>query len=155
LNIISLALQPLRERQEDIPLLVHHFVRKYSGEFNRKEVEVSEDALHMLMTYDWPGNVRELEHIIERAVVMSQSSVLQAKDLNLPFSANSTERESLKQAKAREIARFERNYLRSLLSLCEGNITRAAQIAQKNRRAFWQLLQKHKIEVAPYRSQLR
>src|SRR5262249_36317707 len=111
LNIISLALQPLRERQEDIPLLVHHFVRKYSDEFNRKEVEVSEDALHTLMTYDWPGNVRELEHIIERAVVMSQSSVLQAKDLNLPFSTTGTERESLKQAKAREIARFERNYL--------------------------------------------
>ncbi len=101
--------------------------------------------------YDWPGNVRELEHVIERAVVLCDGSVLEASDLVLPTPVES-QHDSLQQAKAKEIARFEKNYIQGLLSACRGNITRAAQVAKKNRRAFWELIRKHKIDVEKFRS---
>ena len=71
LHVISIQLPPLRERKEDIPLLVQHFVQKYAEENGRPPLEVPPDALDLLMDYDWPGNVRELENVIERAVVLS------------------------------------------------------------------------------------
>lgn len=147
LNIISLTLPPLRERREDIPLLAHHFLTIYSRESGRRVTDFSEEALHLLMVHPWPGNVRELEHVIERAVVLCQGETIQAKDVLVGNSVFDGHRESLQQAKAREIARFEKNYIQGVLAACRGNITRAAQVAQKNRRAFWQLIQKHQIDV--------
>lgn len=155
LNIISLTLPPLRERREDIPLLACHFASKYATEVGKESAEFSPDAMHSLMTYDWPGNVRELEHEIERAVVMYHGPIIRGSDLELRSTQADVRQESLKQAKAREIARFEKNYVQSLLSSCGGNITRAAQVAQKNRRAFWQLIQKHQIEVARFKSTVK
>jgi len=154
LNIISITLPPLRERREDIPLLSRYFLAKYAMEFNKEVTSLSQDAMHLLMNYNWPGNVRELEHTIERATVMSERSVLQAEDLLLPASPSADQCGSLREAKAKEIARFEKNYIQKLLCICEGNITRAAQVARKNRRAFWQLIQKHHIDVVKFKSTL-
>jgi transcriptional regulator with PAS, ATPase and Fis domain len=76
LNVIKIEIPPLRQRKEDIPLLVKHFVEVYSRE-NRKEVEeVSEDVLEILDAHDWPGNVRELENLVERAIVLSRSKII-------------------------------------------------------------------------------
>jgi DNA-binding NtrC family response regulator len=154
LNIISVTLPPLRERKEDIPLLTRYFVAKYSAEFDKTNIGLSPDAMHLLMTYHWPGNVRELEHVIERAIVMSPGPQLQTRDLVLSSLPRATPCESLQEAKAKEIARFEKNYIQGLLCACGGNITHAAQKAQKNRRAFWQLIQKHQIDVARFKSTL-
>jgi two-component system, NtrC family, response regulator GlrR len=154
LNIISLTLPPLRQRREDIPLLSKYFLTRYATEFNKEIPGLAQDALHSLLTYNWPGNVRELEHVIERAIVMSEGSLLQAEDLNLPASPASGHCGSLQEAKAKEISRFEKNYIQGLLRVCAGNITRAAKLAQKNRRAFWQLIQKHQIDVARFKSSL-
>jgi DNA-binding NtrC family response regulator len=151
LNTISLTLPPLRERREDIPLLARHFLNRYVVEFGKRAMELSTQAVHRLTVYDWPGNVRELEHVIERAVVLCDGSVLEASDLVLPTPVGS-QRDSLQQAKAKEIARFEKNYIQGLLSACRGNITRAAQVAKKNRRAFFELIRKHKIDVEKFRS---
>ncbi|MFB3855396.1 MAG: sigma-54-dependent transcriptional regulator [Vicinamibacterales bacterium] len=71
LHVITVALPPLRERKEDIPLLVQHFLRKYGEENQKKDLELTPEALDMLLDYDWPGNVRELENAIERAVVLT------------------------------------------------------------------------------------
>src|SRR5216117_1514931 len=71
LNVITIDLPPLRQRREDIPLLVDHFLKKYSDENDRPRCRVSTEALRPLLTYPWPGNVRELENVIERAVVLS------------------------------------------------------------------------------------
>ncbi|RPJ79081.1 MAG: sigma-54-dependent Fis family transcriptional regulator [Acidobacteria bacterium] len=71
LHVITVALPPLRERKEDIPLLVQHFMRKYGEENQKKDLELAPEALDMLLDYDWPGNVRELENAIERAVVLT------------------------------------------------------------------------------------
>lgn len=151
LNIISLTLPPLRERREDIPLLAKHFLAIYSRESGRDVVNFSEEALHLLMVHLWPGNVRELEHVIERAVVLCQGEIIQASDVLVTHSSFEG-RESLQEAKAREIARFEKNYIQGVLAVCSGNITRAAHVAQKNRRAFWQLIQKHQIDVKRFKS---
>ncbi len=150
LSIISLTLPPLRERREDIPLLTKHFLAKYSSEFGRETAELSQDALDLLMVQSWPGNVRELEHVIERAVAMFEGHVSRGSDLFIASPADGRP-ESLQEAKAKEIARFEKNYIQGVLSACSGNITRAAQLAQKNRRSFWQLIQKHRIDVGRFK----
>ena len=152
LNIISLLIPPLRERREDIPLLAQHFLAKYAREFDKQIMKFSCDALNALMVHSWPGNVRELEHTIERAVVLSDRTILEAEDLTISVGRGADPRESLQAAKAKEIARFEKNYIQSLLRICRGNITKAAQVAQKNRRAFWQLIQKYQIDVAQFKS---
>ncbi|MBI4478347.1 MAG: sigma-54-dependent Fis family transcriptional regulator [Acidobacteria bacterium] len=71
LHVITIELPPLRDRKEDIPLLVQHFLEKYGEENNRKSLELTPDALDLMLEYDWPGNVRELENVIERAVVLA------------------------------------------------------------------------------------
>ena len=152
LNIISLNLPPLRDRCDDIPLLARHFLTKYSLESQKRITHLSEEALHMLITHNWPGNVRELEHVIERAVVLCQDDVIESRDIALTNSSLTERRESLQEAKAKEIARFEKSYIQGVLSICRGNITKAAQVAQKNRRAFWQLIQKHGIDVQRFKS---
>jgi DNA-binding NtrC family response regulator len=76
LNVIALRLPPLRERKEDIPLLLDHFLKKFTHENGRNELRFSPQALKLLMDYDWPGNVRELENAVERAVVLSTSDLL-------------------------------------------------------------------------------
>jgi DNA-binding NtrC family response regulator len=155
LNIISLILPPLRERREDIPLLAHHFLARYASELDKEVGEFSSDAMQLLMVHHWPGNVRELEHVIERAVVLCEGSMLQSHDLVISTRATPNGgQESLREAKAKEIARFERDYIQGLLSACKGNITRAAQVAKKNRRAFWQLIQKHQIDVARFKTSM-
>jgi DNA-binding NtrC family response regulator len=151
LNIISLILPPLRERRGDIPLLAHHFLARYASELDKEVSSFSQEAMQSLMVHHWPGNVRELEHVIERAVVLCEREVLEPGDLVISPAVNSTAQQSLQEAKAKEIARFERDYIKSLLSACKGNITRAAQVAKKNRRAFWQLIQKHQIDVAQFK----
>ena len=151
LNVISLTLPPLRERRDDILLLARYFVVRYAAEFNKELTGIAPDALHVLTTYNWPGNVRQLQHVIERAAVMAEGAQLTMKDLDIPVSPDC---ESLREAKAKEIAKFEKNYIQGLLSVCNGNITRAAEVAQKNRRALWQLIQKHHIDVSRFKISL-
>ncbi len=147
LKVLVLELPPLRQRREDIPLLAQYFLDKYAAEFNRPAKHLSADALQVLLRYEWPGNVRELEHLIERAVALSDQAMLDASMLAVPGSEKVLPQESFHAAKAKAVARFEKMYLQQILTAHHGNITKAAQIAQKNRRAFWQLLRKHGLHV--------
>lgn len=81
LNVISIHVPPLRERKEDIPLLVDHFIEKYNVESGKKVEGISEEALEILMEHDWPGNVRELENVIERAVIINRGGLILPGDL--------------------------------------------------------------------------
>jgi DNA-binding NtrC family response regulator len=78
LHVINIVLPPLRERKDDIPLLAHHFLAKYTEENGKKGIELTADALDLMTDYDWPGNVRELENVIERAVVLTSGSKIDA-----------------------------------------------------------------------------
>jgi DNA-binding NtrC family response regulator len=146
LNVVSITLPSLRERTEDIPCLVDHFIKKHSGGLHQEITSVSPAALQKLMLYSWPGNVRELEHTIERAVIFCESSQLSESDIVLPV-GKVKGADSFQQAKAKIIEQFEREYIQRLLVSCNGNISRAAQAAKKNRRAFWELMRKHRIDV--------
>ena len=151
LNVVRLALPPLRERGEDIPLLVQHFLVKYANEFDRKTPNLPAEIVQMLMLYDWPGNVRELEHVIERAVLLCKDGLICDADIDLPEPAQMSSPETFRRAKANVIDRFEKAYIQGLLLAYHGNITRAAEAACKNRRAFWQLIRKHRIKAQSFR----
>ena len=83
LNVIRIHVPPLRERKEDIPLLINHFVNRYSSKLKKQPPEISGDAMELLMDYLWPGNVRELENVIERAVSLAKGNQLTIADLAL------------------------------------------------------------------------
>lgn len=99
LNVVPIFLPPLRERREDIPLLIGHFVRRFNEE-NKKNVSISPEAIRVLIDYNWPGNIRELENTIERLVVMSTRNTIKPSDLpinlKLPAPKNILQKESLK-----------------------------------------------------------
>jgi DNA-binding NtrC family response regulator len=149
--MIPIILPPLRERREDITLLASNFMIKFSSEFKKNTTCFSPDALQKLLFYDWPGNVRELEHVIGRAVALSELQMIRDVDIVLPSSDTNAQQESFQKAKAKAIAQFERAYLQGLLLAHQGNITRAAQAAQKDRGAFWHLVRKHRIDVNRFR----
>ncbi len=152
LNVIPLRLPALRERREDIPLLAGHFLQKHSAQAGRPAPRLAPGSLQALLGYDWPGNVRELEHVIERAVVLSQEEEwIFPGHIGLPQAESSEGPEGFRKAKARAVAQFEASYVRGLLVTCQGNITRAARAAGKNRRAFWELIRKHGIDAEPFR----
>lgn len=90
LNVITLRLPPLRERQQDIPLLAAHFVRKYAEENQKQVTAIQQEALQLLQSYSWPGNIRELENTMERAVVLAQESAISLAELSLEEAAPSS-----------------------------------------------------------------
>ena len=147
LHVIALRLPPLRERPDDIPRLARHFLQHYSTHYSSGPRHFSAATLHKLLAYSWPGNVRELETVIQRAVLLTSSPVLQADDiaLPLPYPSATAKDASFCTAKAQAVAQFERTYLVNLLTAHAGNISRAARHAGKERRAFTRLLQKYDL----------
>ena len=152
LNVLNMVLPALRDRREDIPELARHFTDQYCRERHRAAIDLTSLAVRKLLGYDWPGNVRELHNVIERAVLFCHDSFIGADDLELPDESAMDECvESFHDAKARTVEAFERSYIERLLTDNEGNITRAASAAQKNRRAFFALMRKHSISPRRFR----
>ena len=148
LNVLPIRLPPLRERKEDIPLLAVHFLGKYRDKSSSTLRSIDPGALRKLVAHDWPGNVRELENVIERGMVLSEGGAIRSADIDLPNrSVPDAPPESFSRLKAEFVAEFERKYLRTVLDQHGGNIGQAARAAQKNRRAFFQLMRKHQIRV--------
>ena len=152
LNIIPIALPPLRERKEDIPLLARHFLAKYACEFKKEVRSLTAEAVKRLVLHQWPGNVRELENAIERAVIFSKRIAIDCVEIALPESEASRAAESFKNAKARAVEQFERRFIQDLLIAHGGNISRAAQSVRKNRRAFWELIRRYGIDAGKLKS---
>jgi len=148
IHVIPILLPPLRERKEDIPPLVEHFLKKFS-QIMKKEVKgLTPLAMQRLMLHNWPGNVRELENTVEYGVALTQQDVI-TEDLILRTQGDISEQPltSLKEAKEA----FERNYLIRLLELCEGNVSKAAALAGKYRADLYDLLKKHNISKTSYK----
>jgi DNA-binding NtrC family response regulator len=117
LNVISLRLPPLRERREDIPALLDHFLGKYARENGRTELRFAPDAMKLLMDYDWPGNVRELENAVERAVVLSSGPLLDASLLPEQISSNGAHSSGMgfHELAGRSLFEMAENYERHLI----------------------------------------
>ncbi len=148
LDVVNFHIPPLRERLEDIPILAYHFVKRYSRKYNKPIKEISKEAMDVLCSYSWPGNIRELENKIQQLVVMSNSSEISTREIQL----NTKELQSvefsleyLKVAKKKVIDEFEKTYLTRLLTQYKGNMVSAARRSGKSRTALWNLLKKHNI----------
>ncbi|MEH6413451.1 sigma-54 interaction domain-containing protein [Pseudomonas sp. CGJS7] len=168
LNVLNLHLPALRHRREDIALLARHFAAHFAREFGRHRhgaggrdgIAFSSAAMDRLLRHDWPGNVRELKHVVERAVLMAASRMLDADDIQIdnagdpaPTPARDAQRDdSFRDAKQRVVEDFERDYVERLLAAHGGNVTHAALAARKDRRAFFELMRKYRIEPARFRS---
>jgi two-component system response regulator GlrR len=155
LSVLALKLPPLRERREDIPALASYFVAQFARQFSRAVSGLSPAARHKLLLHHWPGNVRELKHAIERAVLMASTPTLQPADLDIDLDpdASPAEDNSFGVAKSKLIETFERNYIELALARCNGNVSHAARFAKKNRRAFFQLMRKHRIDASRFRTE--
>ena len=147
INVIRIALPPLKERKEDILLLAKHFLSKFSQKMKKEIVGFTPGALKKMMHYHWPGNVRELEHMIESAVAMSLQNVI-TEDLILQ--SYKLEEEGLKSFKQAKLD-FEKNYLIQLVEIAQGNVTQAAMLAGKHRADLYELLKKHNLDPADFR----
>jgi DNA-binding NtrC family response regulator len=145
LNVITLTVPPLRDRPDDIPLLVEHFARQFAG---GRKLDVSREEIERLRHHTWPGNVRELRNVIERACALTHGDQLEideAFDEKVSGAATGTVNIELpfKEAKAQIIDNFEREYIRTQLKRHEGNLSAAARAAEVDRKHFRELLRKH------------
>jgi DNA-binding NtrC family response regulator len=142
LNVIEMKLPPLRERREDIPLLVDAFLKKF-GQARRKDVKgVSETTLALLVDYPWPGNVRELENVIERAVTLSRGDKILPEDLPGTIQGSRGERRVLDEAaeKMHPLHEIEKEYIKKILEKMGGNKYQAAQVLGIDRKTLYRKL---------------
>jgi DNA-binding NtrC family response regulator len=137
LNVFRLEVPSLRERKEDIPLLVEHFIRRFSQAMNKRIVRVAPGAMALLQQYDWPGNVRELENAVERAMVVAQEPELREEDFTLKLGA-------APEAAPQTLEEVERAHILKVLEECGGNQTRAAEKLDIDRVTLYNKLKKWK-----------
>lgn len=134
---MEIHIPPLRERGEDIQLLADHFLRTYARKYKKDIRQIARDARGKLQRYAWPGNVRELQHAIERAVVLCNADTLHADDflLHAPSSP-------VADGETLNLEALERNAVEKAVRLCEGNMSRAAQMLGITRYSLYRKLEK-------------
>ena len=149
LNVLMFTVPPLRERREDIPLLVNHFLQKFNQKLKTNIEKITPEAFRRLLNYDWPGNVRELENVVERAIILSVNNLITESSLSSelrnsspPASAScSSDEFSLKKA-----SRFlEIDMIKKALKQTHGNHTQAAKILEISLRALLYKLKQYKL----------
>ncbi|WP_207433821.1 sigma 54-interacting transcriptional regulator [Sabulibacter ruber] len=141
INTIELNLPPLRERLEDLPLLVDHFLKRYAQKYKQPAKSVSAAALERLKRYDWPGNIRELEHVLERASIISENQVLQPQDffflqMQQPLSAEPVDQSI-------NLDDVERATVVKAMGKHDGNISKAAKELGLSRASLYRRLEKY------------
>jgi len=155
LNVISLQIPPLRERLHDIPLLANYFIREFNMRLNKRVARITEEALGKMMNYSWPGNVRELRNIIEKTMNFEEDETITLKDLpedikNLKDSKHSFNR-PFKEIKKEAVTHLSKDYIRGLLSIHKGNVSKAALKAQMDRGNFRKLMKRFNISAKEFR----
>jgi two-component system, NtrC family, response regulator AtoC len=150
LNVVPIHLPPLRERIEDVPLLVEHFVRKFNERLKKNIARVEDDALERLLSHPWPGNIRELENVLERSILFCEGNSIRARDLphevsgqtDAPMRPLSTSASgpapegSLKEMVRQETERLERELIQRALDETGGNVTQAARKLKISRKSL-------------------
>jgi len=150
LNVLPLHIPPLRERKEDIPLLIHHFIAKYNQAMNKNVMNVDHKAMETLMSYKWYGNVRELENTIERAIVLSETNHIESE--NLPVEIQEFKEEFKLQTLPDEEYSIKRasksleiNLIKKALKKTKGNHTHAARMLEISHRALLYKIKEYEI----------
>ncbi len=147
IHVIPVELPLLKDRKEDIPPLVDHFIKKYSEQMEKKVKSITSIAMQKLMLHNWPGNVRELENTIEYAIAMTTSDSI-TDDLILQTQNSQDELLTLQEARAK----FEQTYVQNLLQMTGGNVSKAAELAGKYRADLYNLMKKHDISPQDFKA---
>jgi DNA-binding NtrC family response regulator len=138
LNVVNINVPPLRERKDDIPLLVNYFIGKYCKSMSRPIVTMDATAMKRLEDYDFPGNVRELENIIERAIVVGNGKEIKLRDLPLGKAVTISKTESLND--------LEKQHIAQVLTKYGWNISRAAQALGIDRVTLYNKIKKYDLK---------
>jgi len=144
LNVVSIAVPLLSDRREDIPLLIRHFIKKYSLAFHKQVTGIQEPALNILTNYSYPGNVRELENIIERAVALTDSEEIGPQDL--PKDLQNFEFDTIAGDGLLSLAAMEKRYLMKVLERTGYNKGLTAQILDIPRTTLWRKIKSYGLE---------
>lgn len=147
LNVVELALPPLSERREDIPLLANHFLNKSKNSTKREINGFTKEAMEVLISAPWPGNIRQLQNVIEHSVALATEPLITDTLIRNALRDRTSQLPSFQEAREH----FERDYLSKLLKITAGNVSQAARIAQRNRTEFYKLLKKHHLDAEQYR----
>ncbi len=147
LNVVSLALPPLAQRREDVPLLAGHFLSTLAARYGRDLRGFAPEAMEILVASPWRGNVRELQNVVEKCVALGTTHVIPASLVQRALDAPADELASFDEARAE----FERRYLTSLLRTTGGNVSQAARLARRNRSDFYSLLNRHSLDPAAFK----
>lgn len=150
MNVVGIHLAPLRERKEDIPLLVEHFVKKYNAEMGKKCVGVSDDVMRLLMSYEWKGNIREMQNVIERAVIFAENDVIQASDIGLIGSKAlflSESGENLQSA----VRAYEKEHICRVLNRYDGSKVEAARALNVGLSSLYRKIDELEINIVKRR----
>jgi two-component system, NtrC family, response regulator AtoC len=143
LNVIPLEIPPLRERKEDISLLINHFIEKYNREFGKKVKGFDEESENLLINYSWPGNVRELENLIERLVVLSKGSILDSSRLPSEISQKKQGVKEIRFVSLKEASRqFEAGFIKNAIIKAGGSKIKAAKMLGIHRNTLLQIEKK-------------
>lgn len=148
IHVIPIRMPPLRERKDDIPLLVDYFLGKCAAKMNKRIKDITPQALKKIMIYSWPGNVRELENVIECAAVMARDGMINEEMLVI---ANQKMEENTFRPFRESKHDFESNYLIELMKITKGNVSQAAKIAGKYRADLYALLEKYNLDPLDFR----
>ena len=143
LNVVRIEIPPLRERKEDIAPLAEYFLEKYRRLYKTEKKNLSYDAKQLLLGYHWPGNVRELENHLERAVLFSSRNIIEAGEI--PIRSYPTKEERLRYAADNllSLEEFEKAYIREILRITGGRISKAADILKIHRKTLWEKRKKY------------
>ncbi len=142
LNVVNIQLPPLRERKEDIPLLVDYFIKKYCLSMNKPAATIELAALKRIQEFNFPGNIRELENMIERAIVVGNGKKITLKDLPLEKNTVTTNAESLDD--------FEKAFILQILNKYDWNISRTARALKVDRVTLYNKIKKYDLKLAEH-----
>jgi DNA-binding NtrC family response regulator len=141
INTIELRIPSLRERAEDIPLLLDYFLRSFEQKYNKAKRRISSKAMDALIRYQWPGNIRELKHMSEKAVILNESGVLEPEDF---FPQTHSSADSMENS-GTSLAAIEKAAIENALKAMKGNISRAARMLDISRTTLYSKMEKHGI----------
>ena len=153
LNVFAITMPPLRSRIASVPLLAHHFLEKAKKKLNKSIMAIEESAIQAMVNYHWPGNIREMQNVIERAAVLTADNLIKLENLPTIFADISAEplagelpQNSFKAECTPHVMKIEKALLEKYLLETNGNVSRAAQLANIPRRTFYRFLDRHGLK---------
>jgi two-component system response regulator GlrR len=148
LNVVTLELPSLAERREDISLLANHFLNTLPDAAKKGVTGFSSEAMETMLLAPWPGNVRQLYNVVEQSVALSTTALIPLSLVQRALGSEQSEMPAFAEARSE----FERDYLTRVLQITNGNVTKAAQIARRNRTEFYKLLHKHHLDPVQFKT---